>query len=401
MRCFSAENAQLCLRMPKSPPSATAVCATAILSLAIAMGIGRFAFTPMLPLMIREGGLPLDGGAWLAATNYLGYLVGALTAARLPGGAARGAAAGLAGIVATTAAMAATRSLPLWVLLRGAAGLFSGWALVGVSAWSLFHLARLRRPALAGWVYAGVGLGIVVAGLVCLAGGAIGARSPALWLTLGALACAAAVQPLSLLRGGPGRAPRPAQGSPTSRGLVVPTACYGTFGFGYILPATYLPALARHMIDDPVLFGLVWPVFGVAAMFSTVLAGLPAFQSNRLRGWAIAQLAMAAGTALPAAWTAAWTLGAAALLIGGTFMVITMLGMQEARARAGDNATAAMGRMTAVFAVGQFAGPLTLVAAPAGSLAPALELAALCLAASALVLWLLSRRAAGSSLRTR
>ena len=45
------------------------------------MGIGRFAFTPLLPLMVRDGALPQNAGAWLAASNYLGYLVGALMAA--------------------------------------------------------------------------------------------------------------------------------------------------------------------------------------------------------------------------------------------------------------------------------------------------------------------------------
>ena len=45
-------------------------------------------------------------------------------------------------------------------------------------------------------------------------------------------------------------------------GLVV---CYGVLGFGYILPATFLPVLARSVVEDPRLFGLAWPVFGVMA----------------------------------------------------------------------------------------------------------------------------------------
>ena len=49
-----------------------------LLGLASAMGIGRFAFTPLLPLMQQHDGLTLAQGAWLAAANYLGYLAGAL-----------------------------------------------------------------------------------------------------------------------------------------------------------------------------------------------------------------------------------------------------------------------------------------------------------------------------------
>jgi hypothetical protein len=86
------------------------------------------------------------------------------------------------------------------------------------------------------------------------------------------------------------------------------------------------------------------------------------------------------------------TLAASTALIGGTFMVITMLGMQEARVRAPQHATLALGRMTAAFAVGQLAGPLALVAAPASALNPALQAAAAGLALSAAPLWRLSRR---------
>ena len=44
---------------------------------AVSQGIGRFAMTPILPMM-QEEGLSLSQGGWLAASNYLGYLVGAL-----------------------------------------------------------------------------------------------------------------------------------------------------------------------------------------------------------------------------------------------------------------------------------------------------------------------------------
>jgi len=57
----------------------TAVCAVAAMALAVAMGIGRFAFTPLLPLMVRDGSLAESAGAWLAASNYLGYLASSLT----------------------------------------------------------------------------------------------------------------------------------------------------------------------------------------------------------------------------------------------------------------------------------------------------------------------------------
>ena len=43
-----------------------------MLGLAAAMGIGRFAFTPLMPLMQAHSGLSLAQGGWLAAANYAG-----------------------------------------------------------------------------------------------------------------------------------------------------------------------------------------------------------------------------------------------------------------------------------------------------------------------------------------
>ena len=57
------------------------------------------------------------------------------------------------------------------------------------------------------------------------------------------------------------------------RPAIVAAFCYAAFGFGYIIPATFLPALAKGYIDNPAMFGLVWPVFGTAAALSTFASG--------------------------------------------------------------------------------------------------------------------------------
>jgi predicted MFS family arabinose efflux permease len=92
-------------------------------------------------------------------------------------------------------------------------------------------------------------------------------------------------------------------------------------------------------------------------------------------------------------WLAPVTIAIAALLVGSTFMVVTMIGMQEARAWAPANPTALLGLMTAAFAIGQLAGPVvsgTLDLLPIGhstALGCALQLAAFALALSAAYLW--------------
>lgn len=334
-----------------------------MVSLAVAMGVGRFAFTPLFPLMVRDGLLSGESGALMAASNYLGYLVGALVAARLRVQPAMLVALGLISTVAVTAAVGGTSSVPLWVALRFLAGMLSAWTLVATSAWGLGWLASLGRPHLAGAVFAGVGLGIAGAGLFCLVAADPHVSSLRMWVQLAGWAGIATLFPLLVVWILPGSVARPAQ-LPAGQAPRKPVrtaglvACYTLFGFGYILPATYLPALARQLVDDPQVFGLAWPLFGLAAAVSTIVVSWCLQNANRLRVWAASHLLMVVGVLLPCVWSSLPSVTIAALLVGGTFMVITMLAMQEARARAEGNATLVLGRMTAGFALGQLLGPL-------------------------------------------
>ena len=335
-----------------------------LLSLAAAMGIGRFAFTPMLPLMLREDLLDVAEGGWLAAANYAGYLAGALTASRLPLRPGALAIVALIAMAALTAAMALPLRL-LWLPLRFLAGATSAWVFVATSVWCLGALAGRGAAWASGGVYAGVGVGIALAGTHCLVASAAGVRSQPLWLQLGGLALVLTLPVLWVIAGrqtAGAAAPAAARSdvaaaSHGTRGIVV---CYGVMGFGYILPATFLPVLARSVVDDPRLFGLAWPVFGATAALSTLLTARLMKGAGRLRTWAVCQLLMGFGVLLPALRQDAVTIAASALLVGGTFMVITLAGVQEMRARATTPARAAslVGSVTAAFACGQIAGPV-------------------------------------------
>ena len=160
--------------IPPSRSSFLAVSLAGGMALAVAMGIGRFAFTPMLPLMLRAGSIDVAGAGWVAAANYAGYLLGALTAALLSLAPQRASLLSLALIVLATAVMGWTHSVVPWLVLRFVAGVASAWALVSTSVWCLAWFARLRRPAGAGLLYAGVGVGIALAGLYCWHAGATG-----------------------------------------------------------------------------------------------------------------------------------------------------------------------------------------------------------------------------------
>ncbi|WP_427914064.1 YbfB/YjiJ family MFS transporter [Ramlibacter sp. MMS24-I3-19] len=371
-----------------------AIGAAGLLSLAVAMGIGRFAFTPMLPLMVQAGQLDLTGGGWIAAANYAGYLAGALTASRLGWPAPRLAVVALAGTAVLTAAMVIPGPTAWWALLRFVAGMASAWAFVGTSVWCLSALGQRPVSAWSSALYAGVGLGIALAGLDCLAGGAAGWSVSGLWLQLTLIAVlltlpvAWVLARLRPVTPAASAAPSAARSSGSHWGLV---GSYAVLGFGYILPATYLPVMARTVVPDPRLFGLAWPVFGLFAALSTLVAARVLRRASRLQVWSASHLLMGVGVLLPSLWLTGWTIGLSALLVGGTFMVVTLAGVQEIRVRAGADATRMVGRMTAAFAIGQIAGPVLstalLHATPAHGLDLALQAGAIALFASAAWLW--------------
>ncbi|TAM83776.1 MAG: YbfB/YjiJ family MFS transporter, partial [Candidimonas sp.] len=360
------------------------------LALAVAMGIGRFAFTPILPMMQADLGVSLAQGGWLASANYLGYLLGALSVTALSWSAARLLRRGLWLVVLTTAVMGVDDHWLGWLLWRLLAGVASAWVLIGTAALCIARLSAQGRQKQEGIVFAGVGVGVALAGLVCMALVVMGATANQAWLTLAVVAalgllCARSLwtapydatgkpgtgggQPVSFesRRGvvsvhAPQWSGAPAQDAPTPGKQPLHwhlVLCYGAYGFGYILPATFLPAQARQLVHDPWLFSLAWPVFGLTAAISTLIASRLAKRFSLPRIWAAAQAIMAVGVLLPALWPTLTSILMAACCVGSTFMIITMTGLQQAQAALGAfRAKRQMAAMTASFALGQLVGPV-------------------------------------------
>jgi predicted MFS family arabinose efflux permease len=233
-------------------------------------------------------------------------------------------------------------------------------------------------------VFSGVGVGIAAAGLACLALMLGGATARQAWIALG---LAAAITLVALWPAGAAQAPA-SRSQPVrwSAATILLVACYGAFGFGYIIPATFLPAMAKDAIGDPALFGLAWPLFGAAAAASTLVAGAARRRWGDRRVWIASHVLMALGVGvlLVPGIAAGVAMALSALLVGGTFMVATMAGLQEARRLGGDAARSLIAALTAAFAAGQIAGPL--VVSMIHNVAVSLAIAVFLLAASALVL---------------
>lgn len=330
-------------------------------ALAIAVAIGRFAFTPLLPLMEAEGVLSIFGGGVLASVNLVAYCIGALVAARIPLSPKLVFRLSIIAVALSTLGMGTTGSFTLWLVFRAVAGLAGAFILVLVSSYFLRGLAERGRPRLQGWVFSGVGAGIAVAGLGAVAIMTVPLDSVAGWqifgvvtLVAGIAVCAGVGPEIPAIT--PQRRRSGFRRSPLNWGIVI---AYGTFGMGYIIPATYLPVMARATVTDPLVFGWAWPVFGAAAFLSTALAVRlqPRFSNRQL--WIVSQLVLAVGLILPAVYPHIVTIQIAGLCVGGTFMIITMVGLKEAhRLAPAEDVVRHVGVMTAAFATGQMVGPV-------------------------------------------
>lgn len=328
--------------------------------LVLAMGIGRFLYTPILPIMQSEGLLTVSTGGILASVHFIGYAMGSLLAARLTWSPKLVLFASLLAISLSTAAMGLSDRDWVWYGLRWIAGVCSAIVLVIVSTHFLTRLAAMARTDLQGLVFAGVGCGIALAGLGILAAMVAGIPSGTGWQIFGYASLFVTIVLFTFLLGNTffthTRRDTEQTSSPPLNWLII--LPYGAMGAGYIIPATYLPVMAREIVSSPLVFGWSWPVFGMAAAISTIVsARLHASVSNR-KIWVTSQLIMALGLLVPAVWMDMTAIVIGGVCVGGTFMVITMAGLKEAHRLAGSvGVQKQVAAMTAAFAIGQIVGP--------------------------------------------
>ena len=332
-----------------------------LIAIAAALGIGRYVYTPILPPMIEALHLGKSEAGLIASANFVGYLLGALLAA-MPGlvGSRRLWLLGALAISAvTTAAMGLTQMLPAFLGLRLIGGIASAFVLILSSTIVLDRLAEAGRSELSALHFAGVGTGITVSAVLVAELQHLGESWQVLWLASGAV-IVALLAAAGLLPEGTSPTVRSTreERSAIDRSLRRLVIAYGLFGFGYVITATFLVAIVRATPTIRPFEPVIWIVFGIAAVPSVTLwtrlaqpIGIPAT-------FAIACIVEAAGVLASVAWPTTLGVFLAAILVGGTFMGLTALGLMGARARAIGDPRRALALMTGAFGFGQIIGPM-------------------------------------------
>jgi len=322
-------------------------------ALAAAMGIGRFVYTPILPLMTSQAGLSAAGAGGLATANYVGYLAGALAGVAAPRLIRTTVTWRLAlvAVVASLALMPMTHNVVAWLAIRTVAGFASAMLFVIAVDWMLDH-ARGRSAQLPGWGFGGVGLGIALSGGLLLVMPATGWRGA--WWASAVLATA--VCAIAWHMRGTGEAPVTTTTAPTGprRWFLVLLACYSLEGVGYIIAGTFLVA-AIGQTSPGWLGNGAWLLVGLTAAPSAALWATASARWSRPALLVAALLVQAGGIALPALVGGVGPAVIGAVSFGGTFIGVSTIALAAGRELAFPGAVAVL---TAGYSVGQIVGPL-------------------------------------------
>ena len=332
-----------------------------MLAMAVGMGIGRFVYTPILPIMAEDLALSQGETGLIASANFLGYLIGALLASSraLPGARHRWLIAALGVNALGMAVMGLSEAVWYFLLVRFLGGVASAFILVFASALVLDLLAGARRAGLSWIHFAGVGVGIAVSAL----GVGLTARLEPGWAVqwevsaglalVGALLAAVLIPRAGASAQGPAAAPS----GPMAPGLVKLIVAYGLFGFGYVITATFLVAIVRAHAEMAPLEPVIWVAVGLVAAPSVALWNWAGGRIGVRRAFALACLVEAVGVVASVLWLSKAGALLGAVLLGGTFMGVTALGLIAARALSQGDARRNLGLMTAAFGLGQIVGP--------------------------------------------
>jgi predicted MFS family arabinose efflux permease len=331
-----------------------------LLAMATGIGIGRFVYTPILPPMVEALQLTKAQAGLIASANFIGYLAGALLAAlRLPGSRRTWLLGSLAVTAFCLGAMSLTTAMALFIALRLTAGAASAFVLIFGSALVLDRLTAAGRSSLSAVHFAGVGSGIAASAALVAILVQAGAAWTTLWFASAALAAVASLAVAWMVPSDETVTPtmQAAAATPASTDFIALIAAYGLFGFGYIITATFIVDMVRGSLAIAHLEPYIWVLFGLSAAPSVALWTGLGRRWGILRAFAVASLVEAAGVAASALWLHSLGIIATAVLVGGTFMGLTALGLIAARETNSGDPRGRIALVTASFSVGQILGP--------------------------------------------
>lgn len=352
--------------MGKKEPSIFLILTGGIIALIIVMGIGRFAYTPILPIMQTSLSLSDSFVGYLASSNFLGYLLGALFAGLLKW--KKGKTYYLRWFlivnVVSTIAMGMTEYSFFWFLLRFVSGLTSGLVFVLASSIVMDSLAKYNRLSWSGIFYSGVGLGILITG-VMVPKLNVDYGWKGTWVGLGFISILIGIMALIWLKENLLNKDETKDNQNTKNHSNIKktpplswlVASYGCEGIGYIIMGTFLVAIVQQIPAISHYPTISWILVGAAAIPSSIIWSYVAKQWGNVITLQILFTLQIVGVILPIFIANVFGALIASFLFGATFMGITTLFVTEARSIAPSNSNKVIGYLTFTYGIGQMIGP--------------------------------------------
>ncbi|SDW07524.1 YbfB/YjiJ family MFS transporter [Paenibacillus sp. CF384] len=331
--------------------------------LIIAMGIGRFSYTSILPLMQAQAHLSGAESGYLAGSNNLGYLVAAFGAGFITWGNRKAYHLRIQLILCllTTGLMGIASSFYVWILLRFLSGMSSGFIFVLSSSLVLNALISAKREKWVGVFFGGVGTGIALTGLMTPILSHFTWRGTWIGLPIIGFVLLMLVWPFVredktiAVNQHPVSSASPGENASIFGWLLF---MYGLEGLGYIVSATFLVAMVKHMPQIASFADYSWIIVGIAAIPSTVLWSWWTSKAGYIKPLITALILQAAGVILPVWLPNLLGVIVGSILFGGTFMGIAMLAISAARIARPTSGNKAIALMTGFFGIGQILGPI-------------------------------------------
>lgn len=371
------------------------VLGAGILSLILTLGIARFSYTPLLPIMQQQAGLGVSEAGWLASINYIGYLCGAIIASLTSDLILKDRLYRLGLIVAlvTTVGMGLTENFWIWSLLRFFAGLSSAAGLLLGSGLILNWLIRHDHRSELGIHFSGIGAGIALcAAVVELMRSHLDWSQQWLLLTLlGLFLLVPAWRWLpppdtgTLTRSGQTMTDNP----PTTLFLRLFMAAYFCAGVGYVVSATFIVAIVDQLPGLQGKGAWTFLLLGLAATPACIIWDLIARKTGYLNALIIAFIIQIIGILLPVVKTDLAFSLVGAILFGGTFIGIVSLVLTMAGRYFPTRPAKMMGKMTISYGMAQILAPAITgaIAAYSGDYQSGLYLAAIMMMIGTMILW--------------
>lgn len=374
------------------------VLGAGIASLVLTMGVARFAYTPLLPLMQQQADLGVAEAGWLAAINYAGYLSGALIASVISDVVLKDRLyrVGMVMAVLTTAMMGMTTNPTIWAVSRYLAGLSTTAGMLLGTGLILNWLIRHDERSELGIHFSGVGLGIAGSAAAVALMNRWHFDWHEQWYVFTAIGCVLLLPAWAWL-------PAPDRSTVTRAGTVMRDAppspsflrifmaAYFCAGIGYVVSTTFIVAIIDHL---PGLGGdgtLVFLVIGLAAVPGCVIWDLVARRAGEINALIICAVLQIAGILLSALDKGLFLALLGAVLFGATVVGMVSLVLTMAGRYYPTRPAKMMGKMTFWYGIAQVIAPAITgsLAAHFGGYRFGLYLAAAAMAVGVLLLGML------------